>query len=74
MEFTETAQVPDIFIETQGDPNSKEFRVHALTALTEQRFSLWHDVALYPTPQSKLLNIVNIINEVNYFHGYFYID
>jgi inorganic pyrophosphatase len=64
-EFREIlAETTEVLIELKGDPNSKEFRVHALDVTTEQNFSLWHDVPLYPTLQSRDLGCVNMINEV----------
>jgi inorganic pyrophosphatase len=64
-EFQEIlADVPDVLIEQKGDPNTFDFRVHALDGTTEQKFSLWHDVPLFPTLQSRELGCVHMINEI----------
>jgi len=64
-EFQEIlAETPDVLIHHKGDPNSKDFRVHAMEPTTEAHFSLWHDVPLYPTCQSRELGCVNMINEI----------
>jgi len=64
-EFREIlAEAPEVLISHKGDPNSMEFRVHALDVATEEQFSLWHDVPLFPTLQSRDLGFVNMINEI----------
>ena len=56
-----------IFISQKGDIDSFDFRVHALDKVTNDMkpLSMWHDIKLYPTPESKSHNVVNMVNEVS---------
>ena len=55
---------PDIEVEHKGDANTMDYRVVSKNKGKQSEISLWHDINLYPTPESKSLKIVNMINEV----------
>lgn len=55
---------PELKVETKGDANSFDYRVQVLEKGKGEVVSMWHDIKLFPTPESKDLKIVNMINEV----------
>ena len=50
----------------RGDHDTFEFRVHALDKVTSDQkpLSMWHDIKLFPTEDSKAHNVVNMVNEI----------
>ena len=56
---------PELKVEHTGDANSFDYRVKTLEKSKGEVVSMWHDIKLFPTPESKALKIVNMINEVN---------
>ena len=50
----------------KGDHDTFEFRVHALDKVTSDNkpLSMWHDIKLFPTEDSKSHNVVNMVNEI----------
>ena len=55
---------PELKVEHKGEENTFEYRVQALEKSKGEVVSMWHDIKLYPTPESKNLKICNMINEV----------
>ena len=56
---------PELEIEHKGDVDSFDFRVNAKNK-NQGEVSLWHDIKLFPTDDSKQHNIVNMVNEVSF--------
>lgn len=59
---------PELKIEHTGDANSFDYRVQTLEKSKGEVVSMWHDIKLFPTPESKALKIVNMINEVDFYY------
>lgn len=53
----------------RGDLDTFDYRVQSLHGLTLEEISLWHDIPIFPTNDSKLHNIVNMVNEVIKIHS-----
>ena len=48
----------------KGELDTFDYRVLSLHGLTLEEISLWHDIPIFPTTDSKSHNIVNMVNEV----------
>jgi hypothetical protein len=48
----------------RGDVDTFDYRVQSLNGMTQEEVSLWHDIPIFPTTDSKAHNIVNMVNEV----------
>jgi hypothetical protein len=55
---------PELLVSQKGDPDSFDYRVKAFLKDDQSEVSMWHDIKLYPTPDSREKNIVNMINEI----------
>jgi len=55
---------PELKVEHTGEENTFDYRVQTLEKSKGEVVSMWHDIKLFPTPESKALKIVNMINEV----------
>ena len=55
---------PRIRLTMKGETDTFEYRVHAVDTQQQDPVSLWHDINLYPSIESKDLKICNMINEV----------
>lgn len=53
-------------ISCTGDVNSFDYRVQRQHKVHKGHVSMWHDITLYPTAESRSHNIVNMINEVRF--------
>ena len=47
-----------------GNLDTMDYRVQSLCGNTMKELSLWHDIPIFPTSNSKVNNIVNMVNEV----------
>ena len=56
---------PELEIQHKGDVDSFDFRVFPRNK-NQGEVSLWHDIKLFPTDDSKQHNIVNMVNEVSF--------
>lgn len=52
----------DIVVKEKG--NGFDYRIHALDKKETKQISLWHDVKLFPSNESRSMNIVNMICEI----------
>jgi len=52
----------DIVVKEKGD--GFDYRIHALDLKETKQISLWHDVKLFPSNESRNMNIVNMICEI----------
>ena len=55
---------PRIRLTMKGETDTFEYRVHAVDLHQQDPVSLWHDINLYPSIESKDMKICNMINEV----------
>ena len=56
--------LPNIETKEKGAIDTFDYRVQALNKAENNEVSMWHDIKLYPTPESKEMKICNMINEV----------
>lgn len=56
--------IPKLQIEEIGEKSTFSYRVQAKCKEQKNNVSMWHDIKLFPTPDSRSQNIVNMINEI----------